>query len=104
MTEDVKLYRVRWEIEVEAETPLAAAEKARHYQTKPGTTATVFEDNRDVWSGDHCSLDPDLVRGVFFSSKPFHADRVPGIADATASIRALIGAPAPADAAGKSLW
>jgi len=67
-------------------------------------TATVFEDNRDVWSGDHCSLDPDLVRGVFFSSKPFHADRVPGIADATASIRALIGAPAPADAAGKSLW
>ena len=33
----------RWEIEVDAETPLAAAEKARHYQTKPGTTATVFE-------------------------------------------------------------
>jgi hypothetical protein len=33
----------RWEIEVEAETPLEAAEKARHYQTKPGTTATVFE-------------------------------------------------------------
>ena len=43
MTEDVKLYRVRWEIEVEAETPQAAVEKARHYQTKPGTTATVFE-------------------------------------------------------------
>jgi hypothetical protein len=43
MTDDVKLYRVRWEIEVEAETPLAAAEKARRYQTKPGTTATVFE-------------------------------------------------------------
>ena len=43
MTEDVKLYRVRWEIEIETETPSAAAEKARHYQTKPGTTATVFE-------------------------------------------------------------
>ena len=43
MTRDVKLYRVRREIEVEAETPFAAAEKARHYQTKPGTTATVFE-------------------------------------------------------------
>jgi hypothetical protein len=43
MTEDAKLYRVRWEIEVEAETPLVAAQKARHYQTKPGTTATVFE-------------------------------------------------------------
>jgi hypothetical protein len=42
MTEDARLYRVRWEIEVEAETPREAAEKARHYQTKPGTTATVF--------------------------------------------------------------
>ncbi len=67
-------------------------------------TQTVFEDNRDVWSGDHCSLDPDLVRGVFFSSKPFHAEHIPGIADATASVRSLLGAPAPADAAGKSLW
>ena len=43
MTEDARLYRVRWEIKVEAEMPLAAAEKARHYQTRPGTTATVFE-------------------------------------------------------------
>jgi hypothetical protein len=43
MTEDARLYRVRWEIEVEAETPREAAERARHYQTKPGTTATVFE-------------------------------------------------------------
>ena len=33
-------------------------------------TENVFEDNRDVWSGDHCSLDPDLVRGVFFASRP----------------------------------
>ena len=41
MTEHVKLYRVRWEIEVEAETPREAAEKARHYQT--GTTPAVFE-------------------------------------------------------------
>ncbi len=67
-------------------------------------TSTVFEDNKDVWSGDHCSLDPDLVRGVFFASKTFRTDRIPGIADATASVRALIGAPAPPDAAGKSLW
>jgi predicted AlkP superfamily phosphohydrolase/phosphomutase len=67
-------------------------------------TDAVFEDNRDVWSGDHCSLDPELVKGVFFASKPFRAAQVPGIADATASVRALLGAPAPPDAAGKSLW
>lgn len=67
-------------------------------------TGTVFEDNRDVWSGDHCSLDPDLVRGVLFASRAFRAAPIPGIADVTASIRSLLGAPAPADAAGKSLW
>ena len=67
-------------------------------------TGTVFEDNRDVWSGDHCSLDPDLVRGVFFSSRPFRTQGVPGIADVTASVRVLLGAPAPSDAAGRSLW
>ena len=43
MSNDVKLYRVRWEIEVEAATPHEAAERARYYQTKPGRTATVFE-------------------------------------------------------------
>jgi hypothetical protein len=67
-------------------------------------TESVFEDNRDVWSGDHCSLDPDLVRGVFFSSKPFRAEKIPGIADVTASVRALFGGAEVEDAAGKALW
>src|SRR5262249_47248765 len=67
-------------------------------------TDTVFEDNRDVWSGDHCSLDPELVKGVLFASKPFRTAQTPGIADVTASIRALLGASAPPDAAGRSLW
>jgi len=67
-------------------------------------TPNVFEENRDVWSGDHCSLDPDLVRGVLFASKPFRAVPVPSIADVTASVRRLLGAGAIADAAGKSLW
>jgi predicted AlkP superfamily phosphohydrolase/phosphomutase len=67
-------------------------------------TADVFEDNHDVWSGDHCSVDPDLVRGILFASKPFSTERVPGIADVTASIRHLLAAPAPPDAAGRSLW
>ncbi|HEY3171717.1 MAG TPA: alkaline phosphatase family protein [Thermoanaerobaculia bacterium] len=53
-------------------------------------TGSVFEDNHDVWSGDHCSLDPDLVRGVFFASRPFDTSRVPGITDATAALRALL--------------
>ncbi|MEO8190858.1 MAG: alkaline phosphatase family protein [Acidobacteriota bacterium] len=67
-------------------------------------TADVFEDNRDVWSGDHCSVDPDLVRGILFSSRRFKTSPVPRIADVTASIRSLLGSPAPPDAAGTSLW
>lgn len=67
-------------------------------------TDQLFEDNRDVWSGDHCSLDPDLVRGVLFCSKPFRTAPVPGIADVTASLRDLLGAPIDPNAAGKALW
>ncbi|HVE65573.1 MAG TPA: hypothetical protein VNC59_03250, partial [Thermoanaerobaculia bacterium] len=58
-------------------------------------TGSVFEDNRDVWSGDHCSLDPDLVRGVFFASRPFAAAQVPAVTDATAALRALLSPAAP---------
>lgn len=67
-------------------------------------TETIFEDNRDVWSGDHCSLDPDLVRGVLFSSRAFRSEPVPAIADVTASLRALLGAASAPDAAGKVIW
>jgi hypothetical protein len=35
----LKTYRVTWVIEVEADTPLSAARRARFYQTRPGTTA-----------------------------------------------------------------
>ena len=64
-------------------------------------TGNVFEDNRDVWSGDHCSLDPDLVRGIFFSSRPFDARGVPAITDATTALRALM---AGAASEGAILW
>jgi hypothetical protein len=37
----LKTYRVTWIIEVEADTPLSAARRARFWQTQPGTT--VFE-------------------------------------------------------------
>src|SRR6267378_2680191 len=71
MTEDARLYRVRWEIEVEAETPLEAAEKARHYQTKPGTTATVFE---------IAEIHPYAVRRY---GKPYRSTSLPTAAEPT---------------------
>jgi hypothetical protein len=36
---DLRTYRVIWLVEVEADTPLSAARRARFYQTRPGTTA-----------------------------------------------------------------
>lgn len=35
-----------------------------------GMPEALFEDNRRVWSGDHCTLDPDVVPGILFSSRP----------------------------------
>lgn len=35
-----------------------------------GMPDRLFEDNTRVWSGDHCTLDPDVVPGVLFSSRP----------------------------------
>lgn len=37
------LYLVTWKIDIEAETPREAAEKARAIQLRPGSIATVFE-------------------------------------------------------------
>lgn len=39
-------YRVVWEIEIEADSPLQAAQDARTIQLTPGMSATVF----DVWA------------------------------------------------------
>lgn len=36
-------YRVTWTVDVDADTPLDAAVKARGMQTRPNTTATVFD-------------------------------------------------------------
>ena len=33
-------------------------------------TKEMFEDNAQVWSGDHCSLDPALVPGILFANRP----------------------------------
>ena len=67
-------------------------------------TDNVFEDNRNVWSGDHCSLDPELVKGILFASRALRTDPSPGIADVTASVRRILGGPDVPDAAGRSFW
>jgi predicted AlkP superfamily phosphohydrolase/phosphomutase len=64
-------------------------------------TASVFEDNRKAWSGDH-SVDPTLVPGVLFSNCKVVASD-PGIEDLAPTALDLFGVPRPAWMEGKPL-
>ncbi|MGE5347069.1 MAG: alkaline phosphatase family protein [Acidithiobacillales bacterium] len=58
-------------------------------------TKEMFEDNKQVWSGDHCSLDPDLVPGILFSSRKLETGNAAAIADVPATILKALGVPPP---------
>jgi predicted AlkP superfamily phosphohydrolase/phosphomutase len=62
-------------------------------------TATVFEDNRKAWSGDHC-IDPHLVPGVLLSNCKIEAED-PGIEDMAPTALHLFGVKPPAYMEGK---
>ena len=51
----------------------------------------VIEDNLKAWSGDHCSVDPDLVPGILVSNV-WLAIKEPWIGDLHPTILALLGA------------
>ncbi len=58
-------------------------------------TKEMFEDNAQIWSGDHCSLDPALVPGILFANRPLPKGRLPGIADVPATIYNVLGVSPP---------
>ncbi|MCB9899000.1 MAG: alkaline phosphatase family protein [Planctomycetes bacterium] len=49
----------------------------------------VFSDNKKSWSGDHC-VDPRIVPGVFFCSRPIATD-TPTLLDMAPSVMKLFG-------------
>jgi len=65
-------------------------------------TGSVIEDNPKPWCGDHC-VDPALVPGVLFSSRPIVAEN-PGIEDLAPTALQLFGVPLPAWMDGKPLF
>ncbi|HMA29717.1 MAG TPA: alkaline phosphatase family protein [Thermoanaerobaculia bacterium] len=67
-------------------------------------TKEMFEDNAQVWSGDHCSLDPALVPGILFANRALPKDKQPGIADVPATIYHVLGVTPPAKLDGVSLF
>ena len=58
-------------------------------------TKEMFEDNVQIWSGDHCSLDPAVVPGILVSNRALPKGKAPGIADVPATIYHVLGVAPP---------
>jgi predicted AlkP superfamily phosphohydrolase/phosphomutase len=68
-----------------------------------GAPEEYFEKHNSPWSGDHCSLDPDLVRGIFFCNRRLDLQRRPDIKDIYPTLLDLFAVPVPAGLDGQSL-
>ncbi len=71
--------------------------------TLGGVTPDVMDENRKAWSGDHCSSDPDLVRGVVFSNRRFQVER-PGMLDIAPTVLKALGVEVPDETDGHPLF
>ena len=60
-----------------------------------GIPKDLIEPNKQVWSGDHCSVDPEIVRGIFFYNRKLTTDRAPYIADVYPTVLGLLGVKPP---------
>jgi predicted AlkP superfamily phosphohydrolase/phosphomutase len=68
-----------------------------------GVPKNVFEDNKNVWSGDHCSVDPEIVRGIFFTNRKLTSGRAPYIGDVYPTVLGALGVKAPYEVDGVEL-
>jgi len=60
----------------------------------------VYEDNLKAWSGDHCSLDPDLVKGILFVNRKLSRQDL-NIVDVMPTVLQEMGIAIPADVDGR---
>jgi predicted AlkP superfamily phosphohydrolase/phosphomutase len=60
-----------------------------------GIPKDLLEPNKQVWSGDHCSVDPEIVKGIFFYNRKLTTDRAPYIADVYPTVLGLLGVKPP---------
>ncbi|MFZ2492671.1 MAG: nucleotide pyrophosphatase, partial [Thermoanaerobaculia bacterium] len=68
-----------------------------------GVQKELFEENRNVWSGDHCSVDPEVVKGIFFYNRKLQVARDPYIGDIYPTVLGLLGVKAPYELDGVEL-
>lgn len=60
-----------------------------------GVQKDLLQENKQVWSGDHCSVNPELVKGIFFYNHKLTTDRAPYIADIYPTVLDLLGVKPP---------
>jgi predicted AlkP superfamily phosphohydrolase/phosphomutase len=70
--------------------------------TLGGMDEPVVAPNRSLWSGDHCSVDPELVPGVLFSSRKLDQSFA-DVADVAPTIESVLGVASAADCDGRAL-
>jgi len=68
-----------------------------------GIAKAVVEPNLRIWSGDHCSVYPPLVKGILFSNAKLNAPE-PKMGDVMPTILDIYGVKPPVQLDGKSLW
>ncbi|HYO79709.1 MAG TPA: alkaline phosphatase family protein [Thermoanaerobaculia bacterium] len=68
-----------------------------------GVPKDVFAVNDAVWSGDHCSVDPEIVKGIFFTNRKLATTRAPYIADVYPTVLGALGVKPPYEIDGVEL-
>ena len=68
-----------------------------------GVPKQIFEDNKNVWSGDHCSVDPEIVKGIFFTNQKLQSNRAPYIGDIYPTVLGKLGVKPPYEVDGVEL-
>ena len=68
-----------------------------------GVPKDVFQPNKAVWSGDHCSVDPEIVKGIFFTNRKLTNPRAPYIADVYPTVLGALGVAVPYEVDGEEL-
>jgi len=61
---------------------------------------SVYEDNLKAWSGDHCSVDPELVKGILFVNRKITRQEI-DIVDVMPTVLQQMGIPLPSDLDGR---
>jgi predicted AlkP superfamily phosphohydrolase/phosphomutase len=67
-----------------------------------GIPSELLQVNDRKWSGDHCSMDPDNTRGVFFANRRYRTDDIT-ILDFYPTVLRYFGLDVPGDVDGKPI-